>query len=178
MNDRHRIGLVSDTHGKIPDLLYTVLEGCELLIHAGDLAGAKKDVSDITVELQAIAPVLAVSGNCDGFESCGLPLWELARIGSYRVGVTHIAAGQRGTIVDEVHAEAKERQVGIVIYGHSHIPRAHKEGEILYVNPGSAGDPRYGHPPSAAILELDDHTATVRWFNLSSGAEFTPSSRP
>jgi putative phosphoesterase len=42
----------------------------------------------------------------------------------------------------------------VVIYGHTHRPLVEKQDGILYVNPGSAVQPRHGYPPSVALLEI------------------------
>ena len=54
------IGLISDTHGFLRPEAVHALQGCERIIHAGDVGKP-----EILSELQRIAPVLAVRGNID-----------------------------------------------------------------------------------------------------------------
>ena len=54
------IGLISDTHGLLRPEALSALQGCDLIIHAGDLGSP-----DIMGELMRIAPVHAVRGNVD-----------------------------------------------------------------------------------------------------------------
>jgi predicted phosphodiesterase len=44
--------------------------------------------------------------------------------------------------------------VHVVVYGHSHRPAAEWREGILYLNPGSAGPPRFHLPVSMAFLHL------------------------
>ena len=55
-----RIGVISDTHGKLRSTVFDAFEGVDLILHAGDIGGL-----DIITELEAIAPVQAVHGNTD-----------------------------------------------------------------------------------------------------------------
>src|SRR5690606_32960928 len=82
---RVRIGLISDTHGRLAPEVVERLAGVERILHAGDVGGP-----EILDELAAIAPVDAVWGNTDGFalravtrESVELDL------GGLRFGMAH-----------------------------------------------------------------------------------------
>ncbi|HKY91526.1 MAG TPA: metallophosphoesterase family protein, partial [Nevskiaceae bacterium] len=55
-----RIGLVSDTHGLVRPEVLAFLEGCDHLVHAGDVCDAA-----VLERLRAIAPLTAVRGNND-----------------------------------------------------------------------------------------------------------------
>ena len=54
------VGVMSDTHGLLRPEVFDAFQDVELILHAGDIGG-----DDILIELQAIAPVLAVRGNMD-----------------------------------------------------------------------------------------------------------------
>src|SRR6188768_3047522 len=58
-----RIGLISDTHGKLRPAVFERLAGVDLIFHAGDIGSL-----DIITELETIAPVQAVHGNTDDFD--------------------------------------------------------------------------------------------------------------
>ena len=55
-----KIGLISDTHGQVPNPVHTALAGVDCILHAGDVGPM-----DVITELEAIAPVHAVLGNTD-----------------------------------------------------------------------------------------------------------------
>jgi uncharacterized protein len=62
---RRRIGVVADTHvGEYLDALpagtLEALEGCDLVLHAGDLS-----VPSVLEDLEQVAPVVAVRGDHD-----------------------------------------------------------------------------------------------------------------
>jgi predicted phosphodiesterase len=53
--DTIRIGLISDTRGLVRDEAIQALEGCQHIIHAGDI-----DTPDVLAKLRELAPVTAV----------------------------------------------------------------------------------------------------------------------
>ncbi|WP_162874771.1 metallophosphoesterase family protein, partial [Pseudomonas viridiflava] len=55
-----KIGIISDTHGLLRPEAVTALQGCEQIIHAGDIGSA-----EIVEQLKAIAPLHIVRGNND-----------------------------------------------------------------------------------------------------------------
>src|SRR5690606_5625861 len=80
-----RIGLISDTHGLLRPQAKSFLEGCDHIIHAGDIGNAS-----ILEELAAIAPLSAVRGNNDGGAWADpLKETELLEVGEVRVLVVH-----------------------------------------------------------------------------------------
>ncbi len=50
----------------------------------------------------------------------------------------------------------------IFMYGHTHVLRAEKKGDITFLNPGSVSIPKEGNPPTYAILE--NRTFTIKTF--------------
>jgi len=63
VNERLRIGLISDTHGFLRNEVYTAFDGVDEILHAGDVGDPS-----ILLELEVIAPTRAVYGNIDGWE--------------------------------------------------------------------------------------------------------------
>jgi putative phosphoesterase len=143
-----RVGIVSDTHGKLPEAALEALGGVDAIIHAGDVEAARGPSRHILDQLRAIAPVVAVRGNCDtsGHE---VLLMESAnvRFGSARFLVGH----QKKHLLRAVDPVAAG--IGVVVTGHSHKSHVERVGDVLYVNPGSAGDGR-GHGLSVAIVTV------------------------
>ncbi len=81
--------------------------------------------------------------------------------------LVHVA-GSRGRLLPPVRAALSEHGAQILVYGHSHQPRAALEGDVLLVNPGSAGPRRFRLPRSAGLLEVRGRSAEVRLFDLAS----------
>lgn len=151
-----RYGLVSDTHGMVDPRLAELFAGCERLLHAGDVVGAR-----VIEELSRLAPVDVVRGNNDvGPESERLPSHLLVEVGGLSALVLH-ELGKPGRPVLPARRLIETLNVQIVVYGHSHMPAAEVRNRVLYVNPGSAGPRRFRLPRSAGILEVQDRVARV-----------------
>jgi hypothetical protein len=54
------IGVISDTHGQLRPEAVAALQGCDRIIHAGDVGTA-----DVLDGLRLVAPTVAVRGNVD-----------------------------------------------------------------------------------------------------------------
>src|SRR5690606_20853120 len=54
------VGIISDTHGLLRPEAKAALEGCDAIVHAGDIGKP-----DVLGALEAIAPVTAIRGNVD-----------------------------------------------------------------------------------------------------------------
>lgn len=136
-----KIGIISDTHGLLRPEAVAALQGCELIIHAGDIGKP-----EILERLAAIAPLKVVRGNND----MGLPWAEHI--------ADHLRFDLDGWPVLLVHDMADvpallDERVKLVITGHSHKPLIEWRGERLYLNPGSAGRRRFKLPVTLAVLE-------------------------
>ncbi len=138
-----KIGAVADTHGTLPESAASVLAGVDRIVHAGDI-GSQRILDD----LESIAPVTAVHGNMD----TGQLEWRLLdtavlRMEEHRILVAHKAA--------DVIASGIPEGVSVVVSGHTHRPVIEQMGEVLFVNPGSAGGQnRDGRGATAAIIDL------------------------
>jgi putative phosphoesterase len=70
------IGIISDTHGRLPQSVSKAFKNTDLIIHAGDIGDPQ-----IIEALEKIAPIRAVRGNMDMGQWAGqLPRIETARI--------------------------------------------------------------------------------------------------
>lgn len=150
-----RIGLVADTHQRggrplnLPDALTRGLEGCDLIMHAGDL-----NTMDVLNRLGEIAPIVAVYGNNDEMDVIGLlPLARYFRAGEFRVGLMH--GHVPGRTARQSAIEVMHGRVDCVVYGHSHIPDLSREDGLLLVNPGSPTQKRWGPDHCYAIMTID-----------------------
>lgn len=141
-----KIGLISDTHGRLRPEVFEILEGVERVLHAGDVGPP-----GLLVELEAIAPVTAVWGNTDGFElRSTLPEIAEIELAGERVVVVH--GHQLGSPTPRALRSAHPG-AAVIVYGHTHRPLVERNGALV-VNPGSAGAARFGIPPSVGILTM------------------------
>lgn len=139
-----RIGVISDTHGLLRPEALTALQGCERIIHAGDIG--KPEVLE---GLRALAPLDAIRGNVDsGDWAAAIPERLDLQVGGLRIHVTHDV---KTMAIDPV-AEG----IDVVISGHSHQPKIEELNGVLYLNPGSAGRRRFTLPISLALLDIED----------------------
>lgn len=157
-----KLGLISDTHGRLDAAVHDLLAGVDELLHAGDVCGG-----GILEELAVIAPVHAVAGNCD--MDPALPATLVRRYGRWTVLVKHIlGAGRAHEPSAQTQAQIEEAGADIVLFGHSHRPEAWEQDGVLFINPGSVSDPR-GYDLALATLELGDQRPTpadVRYVGL------------
>lgn len=47
-----------------------------------------------------------------------------------------------------------ERGIDVVVSGHSHAPKVHTIGSMIYLNPGSAGRRRFKLPVTLATIDV------------------------
>ncbi|MHC8306237.1 metallophosphoesterase family protein [Pseudomonas sp. PB3P13] len=137
-----KVGVISDTHGLLRPEALAALEGCELLVHAGDIGSPT-----ILEQLAIIAPLHVVRGNNDQQSTWAENLPDVLQVD---------INGWQALLVHDIADVPCELDAGIklVITGHSHKPRMEWRGEMLYLNPGSAGRRRFKLPVTLAILEV------------------------
>lgn len=136
-----RIGVISDTHGRVREEVLERLQGVECILHAGDF-----DNPDILEMLEQIAPVYGVRGNNDwGGWASDLPRCMRFSLG----GVGFCMAHQRENIPWEL------KGVDVVIYGHTHHYQQEKILGRLWLNPGSCSYPRPYRVTAPTMVLLD-----------------------
>ena len=144
-----RVGVISDTHGLLRPQVFDVFKDVDHILHGGDVGKW-----ELIIELESLAPVTAVYGNSDDFDLRDqLPPVAEIELEGFQIVVTH--GDQLGTPTPaKLHAAFPSAE--IIIYGHSHRPLLELVDQTVTVmNPGGAGAPRFGIPPSVGILELE-----------------------
>jgi uncharacterized protein len=147
------LALLSDTHGLLRDSVSGALQDVDLIIHAGDIGKRS-----LLQRLEAIAPVIAVRGNVD-HELVYLPLAEVVSVNGRLIYVLHDLS-----LLDLDPATAG---FAMVVSGHSHRPRIHRQSGVLYVNPGSIGPRRFRLPISLAKVSFDGQELKVRLIDFT-----------
>ncbi|RON44248.1 YfcE family phosphodiesterase [Pseudomonas frederiksbergensis] len=137
-----KIGVISDTHGLLRTEAVAALEGCERIIHAGDIGSA-----EILDQLTAIAPLYVVRGNNDLDATWAKQIPDLLHFDLH--GWKTLLVHDMADVPIELDADVR-----LVITGHSHKPLIEWRGERLYLNPGSAGRRRFKLPVTLALLEV------------------------
>ena len=156
-----RVGLISDTHGLMRPEALEALAGSERIIHAGDIGSA-----DVLEALARIAPVTAIRGNNDTAEwARAIRETTVVQLGGLSILVLHD--------VNTLSRDAA-RAHDVVVAGHSHRPRVERNGEVLFVNPGSAGPRRFSLPISVGHLVIDGTHADAEIHELRIAAQGAP----
>ena len=124
-----RVAIISDTHNMIRTELKAYLEGCELILHAGDIS--KPEILDA---LKAYAPVYVVRGNNDRQWAEEIPYTRMFELGGINFFMIHK--------VHERPRDLRSQGVDVVIYGHTHKYDDHEEDGMRFLNPGSCGPRR------------------------------------
>ena len=146
-----RIGILSDTHGKIPQQVYTFFKDCDELWHAGDMGGGVMET------LQEFKPLVAVYGNCDSWDVRHVaPETQLFVREGMKIVMTHIG-GYPGHYERRLLPIFESEKPAIFVSGHSHILRVmyDKGYEMLHINPGAAGQQGFHQKATLVRLTLD-----------------------
>jgi putative phosphoesterase len=170
-----RIGVVADTHcpeflEQLPDRVFKVLSGVELILHAGDVnAGSTLDA------LARIAPVQAVRGDHDD-KLKALPWFREVTVAGRRIVVVH---GHRSRWIEEpqtllwtlslgyFHPHAglpralrrRFADADVIVFGHTHRPYMKKVDGALLFNPGGV----HQWNPATTRKRLTEKISRFEW---------------
>jgi uncharacterized protein len=155
------LGVVSDTHGSIPNTQKAVrmLEALQVsaVLHCGDIC------SDEIPQLFQAWPTHFVFGNCDHDRTATARairrhnLHCHDRFGDLRLHERRIALlhSDDQTLFLKTIAE---QQYDLVCYGHTHHAEQHREGKTLILNPGAL---YRANPLSIAMVDLEAMVAEI-----------------
>ena len=149
------VGVLSDTHGYLDPEVGAVFDGVDHIIHAGDIVS-----NEVIQALQAMAPTTAVLGNMDPWKRFG----GLSETGVVEAGGVMIYALHD---LHKLDLDLVAAGFSAVVHGHTHRAEIQWHGDVLFLNPGSAGDPRAGRPATVALLTIQDRQLTPRIVRLS-----------
>jgi hypothetical protein len=139
-----RVGVVSDTHNLLRPRVLERLDGCERILHAGDVGGL-----EILEQLRRIAPVEAVRGNTDS----GATARELPEVLEGDLDGLPFRMVHRREDIDRTWPSRSR----LLVFGHSHRPELDWQGNCLLLNPGACGQRRFHLPLTLAILTVADN---------------------
>lgn len=138
-----KIGIISDTHGRLRTQVARQLRDVDCILHAGDF-----DDPELMQELDNLAPVYGVRGNNDwGGWAHSLPRTLRIDMG----GVSFCMAHRKDEIPRDLSG------VDVVVFGHTHRYKEEQVMGRLWLNPGSCSYPRpYGDTPTMVLMDTDD----------------------
>lgn len=144
------VGIVSDTHGSLPNAAYAALAECDRLIHAGDIGDP-----GILLDLEMIAPTTAVLGNND-YDEYGAHVGRFANVSidGVRFLVAHYPQDVRIGFSGSRALAPGDPLPDICIHGHTHLPELATGPDVrparIRLCPGSISRPRGGNPRTIA----------------------------
>jgi len=159
-----KLGIISDTHitsdyskEKVFNLikqLKDAFKDVDEIIHVGDICE-----NFFLDEIKKIAPTRCVRGNLDKIED--LEKFIKFSIGQYNIGIIH-------QLPQNTEEFAKEHNLNILIFGHTHEPIIKgTDYNLLLLNPGSPTQPKAPHErpgfmkpiprPTVITLRIDEN---------------------
>lgn len=151
-----KIGVIADTHGLLRPEALSALQGCDHILHAGDIGKP-----EILQTLGQLAPLQVVRGNNDTQPwAAALPERLRLTFGDLTLYLLHD--------LKELQLDPLRAGVDLVISGHSHKPAQVERDGVLFFNPGSAGPRRFKLPVSLGLLWLDGRSVRSELVTLLS----------
>lgn len=155
-----KIGILADTHGSLDKSCLDYFQDCDEIWHAGDIG--KIEIID---ELQKVCSIVrVVHGNIDDqIIQRAFPENYLFKCEGLKILLIHIA-GKPPYYNKTVNLLLKEENPHILVCGHSHIPRVvtdTKNNNLLYINPGAAGNEGFHNIKTIIILEITNKKITA-----------------
>jgi len=160
-----KLFFMSDIHGSIHFLNralerfeeekadYMVILGDELYHGARNPLPLEYNPKKVAEILNSLSDrIIAVRGNCDSevdemvIDFPIMATYSTILYDNKRLFLTH------GHIYNESNMP-KLRDGAVLIYGHTHIPKAEKVGNIYIINPGSITFPKEDNPHTYGVLE-------------------------
>lgn len=164
------IGVVSDSHGDTQSLraLVEKMGKLDALCFLGDISDDARYLEDLLALRSERIAFYAVRGNNDFYshdpEEIVLTLEgrRILMVHGHRQGV------KQGLLRLSLYAQQKGADV--VLFGHTHMAHAERDGDMLMLNPGAAGRGFFASQPlRAAVLCLEaDGRIKVREVQLPS----------
>ena len=153
-----KVLVLSDSHGNISNMLQAVeRETPRMILHLGDCWRDGERLHDRYPDL----PFEQVPGNCDfrAFQ----PAEQVLSLGDKRVLMCHGHTYGVKQSLTAAGSAAKEKDLDLFLFGHTHKPLVDKRGKTLFLNPGSIGD--YARPTYGVVTlengKLDARTALL-----------------
>lgn len=160
-----KIGVLSDTHCYIDPSVVSQLEGCDVILHAGDIGSI-----EVIKQLKSICDdVISVCGNNDNelqwqehehAELKNIP--QIAEVGLSGGMITITHGDEYFSDYDIWHQELRNNfsNSKAIIYGHSHKMVCDQSDQPWVLNPGASGETRIQRHGVSCLLI---HTNNENW---------------
>lgn len=158
-----RIGVVGDIHGNYEGLCEAVrrMGRLDLLLFTGD---GYREISRLSGESNL--PIEGVAGNCDF--AAAYPLEQTMGYDGCRILLTHGHKYGVKNGLTRIGLAAREKQVDLVVFGHTHQALDTDWYGVRLFNPGSLSLERASAGPSYGLIETDGDGIKTKIFKLAS----------
>jgi putative phosphoesterase len=146
-----KLGVLSDTHGLLRQEVLNHLQGCDAILHGGDINN-----QGILNTLSSVAPLYVVRGNNDKEWATELPLFINEEIAGIHVYMTHKKKG----------LPADLNPFDLVIVGHTHRYEMQRVGNTVLLNPGSCGPRRFNQAITMALVTVENEQIKVQRIDI------------
>lgn len=152
-----RIGLMSDTHGVIPDQVFKHFQDVDEIWHAGDIGQAQ-----VSRALENFKPLKAVWGNIDGQDI----RIQYPEVNFFHCEETPVLMMHIGGYPPKYNLQSKkliaEKKPHLFICGHSHILKVIPDPyfNLLHINPGACGKQGWQKVNTLIKLEINGPRVT------------------
>ncbi|MEK9148857.1 MAG: YfcE family phosphodiesterase [Candidatus Desantisbacteria bacterium] len=163
-----KIGVVSDSHKNLAYLrkaIELIIEkGAEYIIHLGD------DYQDAEILSEYPIKGLRVPGVfCPEYFDKSVKNRIIEEISAVRILITHTISShkndQKGDLVPE--DVIKNKEVDLVLFGHTHLYEIKKDGDIFMFNPGHLQEiMTKGRSATFGVVTIADKEITCTVFDL------------
>lgn len=163
-----RVAVLADTHWKgsdsVPQQVLDLIEGCDVVIHAGDLK-CEHVMADLG---KGDRQVLAVRGNNFELDLASLPDTRVEDLNGFRVGIAHdIGSVNQYTNYVKKPEDIFGEKVDCVIFGQTHHPFFDVLHGVPFINPGSATDQDHsGMSGTVALLDINGRLKSVNFVQI------------
>lgn len=152
--------ILSDSHGwtrQLNDIIQRHQDEIDVIFHCGD--------SELATSASELAGVDTVRGNCDFLGE--FPEYIVKDVNGIRFFVCHgHLLNVKMTEMNLIY-KAKENDAAIACFGHTHVPVAVMEDNLLIVNPGSIRQPRNYPRGTYAIIETNKTQVKVDFYSVN-----------
>ena len=149
-----RVGVFSDSHGDHDalDVLLEQMGYVDAVCFLGDVARDAQHLEDRLAAMPNRPELYAVRGNNDYYSTCLLPWERVIELDGVRIYMEH---GHRSVSLTSLSYKAAEQGAKIALFGHTHQALCEYVGDVMLLNPGSAGNYCRGGRARASILEIN-----------------------
>ncbi len=143
-----KVVVFSDAHGNktIIERIISFNPDADFLVSLGD--------SELPISFLMDLDIIAIKGNYP--RDSGFVFESTLQVGNKELFLTHGHKYGVHKSLKKLLQHALAIECDIALYGHTHVAKVDKVGDLLLINPGSIRNPRSKMAPSYLILNITD----------------------